>query len=260
MSNRRLVRNHPLTFDTRCGVETFKKAAPEERKAWWRILEQFNQQLITEHEKDTEWKYWLNRQPPPSNKASYLFSLMWKIDHDLRRVSATVLKEELTDRQLPTKGLSKSIMAESLRRFLMNSSREFRFLYDKSARQETLISLDEDGVVALKADLTRVRAPRIKAKKKDIQARLEAKEKRLAAMKRLEAKTLKQLKELKPRLMFSTKLPTSVFVTIMGQLGKEARKCAACVQQEWRGVAALVGNGTAKDAEGEGDGEEEEEG
>ena len=43
------------------------------------------------------------------------------------------------------------------------------------------------------------------------------------------------------RLTFSPKLPTSVLLSILGQLGKKAGERAACVKREWRDVV-----GTAK--------------
>jgi len=51
-----------------------------------------------------------------------------------------------------------------------------------------------------------------------------------------------ELKKLEPRLSFPPKLPTSVLLSILGQLGKKAgQRRALCVKREWRDVA-----GTAK--------------
>jgi len=50
-----------------------------------------------------------------------------------------------------------------------------------------------------------------------------------------------ELKNLEPRLsFFSPKLPTSVLLSILGQLGKRAGKRAACVKQAWRDVVATA--------------------
>jgi hypothetical protein len=42
----------------------------------------------------------------------------------------------------------------------------------------------------------------------------------------------RELKDLEPRLSFSPKLPTSVLLSILGQLGKKAGERAACVKRE----------------------------
>jgi len=62
-----------------------------------------------------------------------------------------------------------------------------------------------------------------------------------AAAKSVLAQTEAQLaKDLQGKLSFSTtQLPTSVYLTCMGQLGRDVGERAACVKREWsKGVAA----------------------
>ena len=64
------------------------------------------------------------------------------------------------------------------------------------------------------------------------EAQIALHEAQVAEAKTRRAKTQADLKKLERRLSFSPKLPTSVLLSILGQLGKKAGECAACVKRE----------------------------
>jgi len=72
------------------------------------------------------------------------------------------------------------------------------------------------------------------ADKEEEIAKLETAKQTLAEAKDRQIETQKKLKDL--QLSFSPKLPTSVLLSILGQLGKRPGERAACVKREWRSV------------------------
>ena len=138
------------------------------------------------------------------------------------------LKEELTKRGLSTDGL-KLALVERLEQAMQQpvqkkkksnattSNEDYHTLTARAASDKLLIAEKEGEIAQREAEL-----------KIAMQTLTEAK--------RRQSATQRELKDLEPRLSFSPKLPTSVLLSILGQLGKKAGERAACVKREWRSV------------------------
>ena len=148
---------------------------------------------------------------------------------DISQMNVKHLKQELTKRGLPTDGL-KSVLVERLKQATQQPSEKnnkisneaFRSVYPQLESTRKKVTEQEEEVIELEARLAVVRTE-------------------LATTKTELCSVQKEFKELEPRLSFNPKLPTSVLLSILGQLGKKAGERAACVKREWRDVV-----GTAK--------------
>ena len=86
------------------------------------------------------------------------------------------------------------------------------------------------------ADITQSESKKLKSRS-SLLAKLRAE---LEAARTVAGVTQCELKKLEPRFSFSPKLPTSVLLSIVGQLGKKAGERAACVKLEWRDVVMMA--------------------
>jgi len=135
------------------------------------------------------------------------------------------LKQELTKRGLSTDGL-KLALVERLEQAMQQptkqqsnttSNEDYHTLAARAASDASLITGKEEEIAQLEAQLTAAKQTLTEAQHRQTKTQLE-------------------LKDLEPRLSFSPKLPTSVLLSILGQVGKKAGERAACVKQEWRDV------------------------
>jgi len=149
---------------------------------------------------------------------------------DVTKMNAKLLTKELSQRGLATHDLTPAL-TERLEQTINNqpesiSNDEFHALNKNATSDDGKIAEKEQRIAELKAGN---------------KAELKAEEAELAEAKHHRAVTQRKLKDLEPRLSVSPKLPTSVLLSILGQLGKKAGERAACVKREWRDVV-----GTAK--------------
>jgi len=86
------------------------------------------------------------------------------------------------------------------------------------------------------ADITQSESKKLKSRS-SLLAKLRAE---LEAARTVAGVTQCEVEKLEPRLSFSPKLPTSVLLSIVGQLGKKAGERAACVKLEWRDVVMMA--------------------
>ena len=143
---------------------------------------------------------------------------------NINKMTVTCLKQELTQRGLPTDGV-KPALVKRLREAMAwkNSNEAFHSLSAKAAttaqaRAEKQVQLKDAQEAAKLA-----------------QAEVERLTLELAAAKSEEREAQAKLKELEPRLFFAPKLPACVLLSIVGQVGKRTGERAACVKREWRG-------------------------
>ena len=159
---------------------------------------------------------------------------------NINKMTVTLLKQELTQRGLPTDGL-KPALIERLQLTMpwMNSNQAFHTLTAKAAATAQVRTEKH-------AQLERAQAAveRAWAEAERLTAELGQFTVELAAAQSEESAVQRQLMALQPRLFFAPKLPTCVLLSIVGQVGKRTGERAACVKREWRGsVEAAKGLG-----------------
>ena len=144
----------------------------------------------------------------------------------LKWMSFDSLKQELTKRGLPTDGLEPVLLER-----LVHWHRQQHI--DSAASNDAFHKLTDcvNGDDELISVVTAWEVSLFGTSRSEAQIALH--EAQVAEAKTRRAKTQADLKKLERRLSFSPKLPTSVLLSILGQLRKQAGKRAACVKREW---------------------------
>ena len=137
---------------------------------------------------------------------------------NISKMNVKRLKQELTQRGLPTDGLKPALVAlleqaiqQDEEEENQNSNEAFHSVYARLEPQLKKVTEKEREVAEHEARLAAARTE------------LEAARAELGI-------TQSELTKLEPRLSFSPKLPTSVLLSIVGQVGKKAGERAACTK------------------------------
>jgi len=163
---------------------------------------------------------------------------------NVNKMHVTRLKQELTKRGLPTDGL-KPTLVERLQQVRQqedekkkNSNEAFHSVHPRLESKRQKVTEQEREVAELEGQLTAQPDLRIYSldKTRLAAARLAVARTELDTAKTELSDAQHEFKELESRLSFSPKLPTSVLLSILGQLGKKAGERAACVKREWKDV------------------------
>jgi len=160
---------------------------------------------------------------------------------DISKMNVKSLKQQLIKRGLPIDGL-KAVLVERLEKAKQQQEEKklsnvaFHSLHPRLESTRKKVTQKEEEVAEHEAGAAAARAELAKH-----EARLAVARTELETTKTELSHAEHEFKALEPRLSFSPKLPTSVLLSILGQLGKKAGERAACVKRDWRDVV-----GTAK--------------
>jgi len=150
---------------------------------------------------------------------------------DVNNMNVKRLKQELTERSLPTHGLKATLVERVTDASEWKHSNEAFHSRTKQIKDTAAgIASAEDAVAALEQERAQLETSLAANQQKLIDQRWH-----IPGLKRKEREAQAKLKELEPRLFFAPKLPACVLLSIVGQLGKQAGQRAACVKREWRG-------------------------